>query len=246
MFPTIDLMNLFKINDSLKISENIKKLIDEKLYKLFNNKRPVDPALGETLTYWQYWLHTATIKHGQILEEVVLELCKEKLKNFTVWEDREFRVTQRALNIAADPQQDILKVKLPYPGKTKKSIQIDMLIYDTKNKTLNSYEIKRGSGTHDRQKKEKMLQDLLTAHMHLESYGREEKKLEIKDVNSYVISVFGKELLSPEWKKFSINGFEEIDKHFKTDISKGIEDSNTYFRNLLIQNANKKFSKKEI
>ena len=243
MFPTEDLMHSFNVHKKVNISKNIKELIDKKLDRLFSSKRETDPALGEELTYWQYWLHTATIKHGQILEEVVMEIVRNKLQNCIVWEEKKFKVTQRSLNIAADPQSDILNIKMPYPNRAKKTIQIDMFIYNPKNFSFNSYEIKRGHGTHDRQKKEKMVADLLTTHMHMDDYAKKEKKIKVDTIGSYVISVFGKELLSPEWQKFSINGFKEIDKHFKTNISTDIVNSNNYFRDQLILNANKKTSK---
>tara|TARA_X000000950_G_C13824580_1_gene623439 strand:+ start:437 stop:1366 length:930 start_codon:yes stop_codon:yes gene_type:complete len=216
------------------LDAEIKFIIDAKLQKLFSKIKPVDPGLGKNLTYWHLWLHGASIAQGQILEDIVLRVVKNKLSNCMVWEDKEFPISQRALTISADQnnqnKNDVLEVLLPYPGNdATQKIQIDMMIYNPEDKSLSSFEIKRGWGVHDRQKKQKIVSDLLNTHMHLKSYGIAKHKLDVKKTNTFVLSVLGKELMPPKWRNFSINGMKELDNYLHTNISDDVQNSLNYF-----------------
>ena len=100
--------------------------------------------------------------------------------------------------------------------KNKNTISLQWCVLDVKQQLK------------DRGKKEKVTSELLTTHMHLKSYGQE-KGFVIDKVGSYIISVFGKELMSPRWRNFSINGLKALDEHLNINISNEVNKSIQYY-----------------
>ena len=228
------------------MNEKIKKLIDDKLDKLFNHKadpNDYDPAFTKTQNKLRHVLHVATIMHGQMLEEAYLYALEEKLQNCQVWEDKEFKVSNDALQISTN-QNDmrVLETYLPYGecakiGTRNKTNQVDVIIYNKEKKSITAYEVKRGGSHHDRQKKEKLLADIIATHVLLKDYG-EQKGLEIKERSALLISHLGEDLLSPSWRHLQING-DKVDGHFKTDISSEIKKAENYWIDIFNQKYNK-------
>ena len=107
-------------------------------------------------------------------------------------------------------------------------MQIDTIVYDKINETLNCYEIKRGNGLHDAGKRRSILRDLLCAQVLLKSYG-EKKGLEVVSASSRIIFYYGQCSIR---KPFSLTR-DELDEHFNFEVMKHVEDVNEFFRKRL-------------
>src|SRR5262245_21031044 len=63
-----------------------------------------------------------------------------------------------------------LRSQLPY-GESKRTLQIDIVVYDTLHRSIRTYEVKRGNGEHDAGKVRSIWRDLICTHVLLKSYG---------------------------------------------------------------------------
>lgn len=229
----------------MKLSENIKSFCNKKIDHLFSDQNwekqkkkkekqnSTDTIFSETDARTKYILHTATIMHGQCIEEIYLEAVKLLCDNLEVWEEKKFKVSKHALDISTDQaNNEVMKYELEYGDvaiiKTKKkTTQIDIITYDKVKKEISSYEIKRAGSHHDRQKKEKIIADIVATKILLKSYG-EQKGLDVASTRSYVIAHMNVPLLTPEWMKLQING-SDLDEHFDEPVSYQIENGLRYF-----------------
>tara|TARA_B110000503_G_scaffold130634_1_gene204247 strand:+ start:308 stop:1048 length:741 start_codon:yes stop_codon:yes gene_type:complete len=238
----LDLNDFFDLI-RVEMNDAIKGLIDQKLNKLFNHAadpEKYDPAFTKTQNKLRYILHVATIMHGQMLEEAYLCALREKLQRCEVWEDKSFKVSNDALQITTQlNDQRVLETFLPYGecakiGKKNKTNQVDIIIYDKDKKNITAYEVKRGGSPHDRQKKEKLLGDLIATHVLLKDYGKQ-KGLEINKSSAFIISHLGTDLVNPNWRHLQING-DEVDSHFETDISTETKKAEEYWLKIFNEN----------
>lgn len=229
------------------LNPKVKDFCDKKVTKLFSDsywkksqekkrkKGNLDELFSEKDARTKYILHTATIDHGHLVEELYLKSIESLCNNLVVWEDKRFKISKHASNISNDQDnKNIEDYNLDYgeaffkSGK-KVTNQIDVFTYNKSSKTLSSYEIKRGGGHHDRQKKDKLLADILATLILMKSYGKKEKNLDVKHARSFVISHMNQDLIHPSWKKIQING-RDVDKHFKAPISEQINLGLEYFK----------------
>jgi hypothetical protein len=231
----------------MNVSEEIKSICDKKIDHLFSDKNwekqkkkkeasgSVDDIFTETDARTKYILHTATIMHGQCVEDIYLEAIKLLCDDLEVWEEKKFKVSKHALDISTDQaNKDVMKYELEYGDvaiikKKKKTTQIDILTYNKNNKEISSYEVKRAGSHHDRQKKEKIIADIVATKILLKSYG-EQRGLEIKSTRSFIIAHMNVQLLTPEWIKLQIYG-KDLDEHFDEPISYQIKQGLEYFKN---------------
>ena len=230
-----------------ELNTKVKTFCDKKVEKLFSDnywnklqekkrkKGNLDELYNETDARTKYILHTATIDHGHLVEELYLKSIETLCKDLIVWEDKKFKISKHASNISNDQDnKNIESYNLDYgeafikSGK-KVTNQIDVFTFNKKNKTLCSYEIKRGGGHHDRQKKDKLLADILATLILMKSYGKKVKNLDVLSAKSFVISHMNQDLVHPTWKKIQIYG-RDIDKHFNAPVSEQIELGLDYFK----------------
>lgn len=222
------------------LNDKLRDSIDDKISHLFNLKdkkiqsKKFDPAFTVVQNKLRYILHTATIMHGQMLEEVYLTVLKEELTDYEVWEEKEFCVSEDAFSVSSrQVSSNILNTSLPYGdcarinGKEKKN-QVDVIVYHKPSKKICAYEIKRGGSPHDRQKKEKLVADIIATKILLKSYAENVKNLEIKEGEAFLISHLGTKLLPPQWMNLQING-NDVDSHFGKEISARVEDAESYW-----------------
>ena len=149
-------------------------------------------------------------RHGLILERAILEQLKTR-PELTVWTDEEFQVPPNADLIASGALKNPSSIsgnELSYctGGRT---LQIDAIVYHNETRTLRAYEIKRGFGNHNSQKKGAMMRNALCVQLLLKSYGQS-KGLDASSVGSHVIFYYGKLSARPP---IGIKG-SELDDHF--------------------------------
>jgi len=179
--------------------------------------------------------------HGQMLEEVYLSVLREALSDCVIWEEKKFCVSEDAYTISSRQiSADILKTSLPYGdcatiNKKEKKNQVDVIVYHKPTKVISAYEIKRGGSHHDRQKKEKLVADIIATKILLKSYAENIKNLEIKESRAFLVSHYGINILTPQWMSLQING-KDVNNHFGTNISSKIEDAENFWISLFNKN----------
>ena len=216
--------------------EAVKKIIDEKIEALFNkqaNPNDYDPAFTKSQNKSRYVLHTATIMHGQMLEVAYLTSLKRELNDCIVWEDKNFKVSRDALSVSTEQSDKrVLETFLPYGecvkiGNREKKTQVDAIVYNNNTKKVTAFEIKRGGSHHDRQKREKLLADIIATQVLLKDYTGQ-KGYEVKDAKALLISHMGTKLLQPDWTHLQING-NKVDKYFGKNIIQHITAAENYW-----------------
>jgi len=218
------------------MKEEIKRTIDEKIKALFNKPADpddYDPAFTKPQNKLRYVLHTATIMHGQMLEVAYLNALKKELTDCNVWEDKSFKVSRDALSVSTE-QSDrrVLETFLPYGecvkiGNREKKTQVDAIVYNNNTKKVTAFEIKRGGSHHDRQKKEKLLADIIATQVLLKDYTVQ-KGYEVKDAKTLLISHMGTQLLQPDWTHLQING-NKVNEYFGNDIIQHVTAAENYW-----------------
>ena len=105
-----------------------------------------------------------------------------------------------------------------------RTLQIDAIVYHKETRTLRAYEIKRGFGNHDSQKKEKLIRNALCVQLLLKSYGQS-KGLDPVSVGSHIIFYYDKLSVPPP---IGIKG-SELDDHFGFPVRDAVETVNERF-----------------
>src|SRR5262249_38826253 len=105
-------------------------------------------------------------RHGTILERAMLESLRESNRH-KVWREDKFRVSRAADQIIGQAADAAM---LPY-GESVRTLQIDMMVFDSADQTLRAYEVKRGFGKFDAGKIRSIRRDLIVTQMLLKSYG---------------------------------------------------------------------------
>lgn len=211
--------------------EKIAPLIEETVERLNSKEFRRDPIGGEHFSKIVSVMSSAYKRHGFILEKAILERLSEN-ENFEVWEDRAFAVNSVAdhlVDASIDAPEELINTLTSYSADaSKRTLQIDTIVYDKINKTLSCYEIKRGNGLHDAGKRRSILRDLLCAQVLLKSYG-EQRGLEVVSARSRIIFYYGQCSIR---KPFSLTK-DELDEHFNFEVMKHVEEANEFFRKRL-------------
>lgn len=233
------------------MQNGVKDLIDLKIKTLFGKppKKKFDPLFTKNQNKLRSILHTATIKHGHVLEAVYLNAVRSEKKTFKVWSEPEFCISAEAHNKSKNQtSKRILESTEPYGecmlvGKKQKprKIQVDVIVYDHINEEVTAYEIKRGGVAHDRGKKESIIADVIAVQVLLKDYA-EQRNLKVKRAKSLIISHYGAALTKNEWKELQING-DEVDSHFDAEISKYASEAEEYWIKCFNQNYNELMEK---
>lgn len=213
----------------------MKPLVDQTIEKLDKKEFKQDP-IGQKLTKTVSIISSAYKRHGFIIEQALLAHMKSN-PNLECWEEKKFYIPNPVSHAVTSQLEDIEKlfeIHHEYIDldkileKKPKKIQVDLLVYNKKLKTLNSYEIKRGNGRHDAGKQKAILRDLLHNRALLKSYGKK-RGFEIEKVKSWIYFHYGIGTIGKEGDKiFKISG-REIDDHFGFSIYDEIEEINRYF-----------------
>jgi hypothetical protein len=168
-------------------------------------------------------------RHGNIIEKAILAQLTAR-PELTVWSDKKFQVQKAAdliVNLGSNSPSDISNINesdLDY-GEGGRTLQIDAIVYHREARTLRAYEIKRGFGTHDSQKKKDMIHNALCVRRLLKSYGRS-RGLDPTSVGSHIIFYYG--LRSEVAPPIGIRG-SELDAHFGFPVRDAVETVNARF-----------------
>ena len=119
---------------------------------------------------------------------------------------------------------DGFRSQLPY-GDTARTVQVDIVVYDNLNRSLRTYEVKRGNGEHDAGKVRSIMRDLICTHVLLKSYGGG-RGHEVDHSEAKIIYYYGVRSIPPPISLVR----EDLDEHFDYPVVEAVEQVNAYFR----------------
>lgn len=207
--------------------DRVAPIVDDTIRALAKVKFSDDPIAGEKYSRATSIVSSAYKRHGRILEIALRESLRDSNRH-EVWLDDRFRVSREADAIAST--QDLpacLMTTLPY-GDSVRTLQIDMISFDSADKFIRAYEIKRGNGQFDAGKIRSITRDLKCVQVLLKSYGGL-CKFKPAGAESKIIFYYGIRSIPSPW---SLVG-NELDEHFGFPVQERIEEANAYFRGKL-------------
>src|SRR5262245_61163197 len=207
--------------------DRVKPLVDATVKRLAGKKFRGDPIAGDQYARATSIVSSAYKRHGKILETAIFERLRDN-NRFSVWTDRLY-----AVSVAADAlyqsssREDCLRSQLPY-GEAKRTLQVDIIVYNSLNRSLRTYEVKRGNGEHDAGKVRSIIRDLICTHVLLKSYGQR-RGHDIDHAEAKIIYYYGVRSVPAPLSLVR----EELDEHFEYPVVDAVEQVNAYFRDRL-------------
>jgi len=209
--------------------DRVKPIVDQTISTLASARFIVDPIAGEKYSRLTSIISSAYKRHGTILEFALRESLRESNRH-RVWREEAFRVSRAADQIVGQQTDEAYdSTVLPY-GEGIRTLQIDMMVYDSADQTLRAYEIKRGNGQFDAGKIRSIKRDLIVTQMLLKSYG-ETFNLAPKRAEARIIFYYGRRSIP---RPYSLIG-TELNEHFGFPVYNFVEDANAYFKNRLYE-----------
>src|SRR5262249_26932270 len=188
--------------------ERVAPVVDETIRALAKTKFIQDPIAGMKYSRATSIVSSAYKRHGRILETALRESLRESNRH-KVWQEGRFRVCPAACAILGSQSEDACRqTTLPY-GDSVRTIQVDMVAFDSADRTIRAYEVKRGAGQFDAGKIRSIKRDLMCVQVLLKSYG-ELAKLKPIAAESRIIFYYGVRSIPRPWSLIK----EELDAHF--------------------------------
>jgi hypothetical protein len=207
--------------------ERVKPLVDETVRRLAIKAFRNDPIAGGRYARATSIVSSAYKRHGKILEAAIFERLRDN-NRLSVWTDPAYAVSGAAdALVGSSTRADCFKSQLPY-GEAKRTLQIDMVVYDNLNRSLRTYEVKRGNGEHDAGKVRSLMRDLICTHVLLKSYG-DNRGHNVDLAEAKIIYYYGVRSIPAPLSLVR----DELDEHFEYPVVEAIEQVNAYFRDRL-------------
>jgi hypothetical protein len=203
--------------------DQVKSIVDQTITTLASADFDVDPIAGEKYSRQTSIISSAYKRHGTILERAMLQSLRESNRH-KVWREDKFRVSRAADQIIGQAADAAL---LPY-GEGIRTLQIDMMVFDSADQTLRAYEIKRGFGKFDAGKIRSIRRDLAVTQMLLKSYG-ETFGHKAEKAEARIIFYYGRRSIP---RPYSLVG-SELNDHFGFPVYDLVEEANAYFKQQL-------------
>jgi hypothetical protein len=205
----------------------VRPFVDNTISALSNVDFRDDPIAGRKYARATSIVSSAYKRHGKIIERALYERLRQN-NRLSVWTDDTFCVSPAAENtFSTSSHTDCLVSELPY-GQSKRTLQIDLTVFDEVSGGLSAYEVKRGNGNFDSGKIRSVMRDLLCTHMCLKSYGKA-RGHPVQSAEAKIIFYYGVRSIP---KPYSLVR-EELDDHFQFPVAEAIEEVNGYFVVLL-------------
>jgi hypothetical protein len=154
----------------MSFMERVTPVVDETIRALAKVKFVEDPIAGVGYSRATSIVSSAYKRHGRILEFALRESLRESNRH-TVWNDDAFKVSREADALANTQDLDACRqTTLPY-GNSIRTLQFDMVAFDSADESIRAYEIKRGNGQFDAGKIRSIARDLKCIQVLLKSYG---------------------------------------------------------------------------
>jgi hypothetical protein len=207
--------------------ERVKPLVDETVRRLAVKAFRDDPIAGGRYARATSIVSSAYKRHGKILESALFERLRDN-NRLSVWSDPAFAISAAADGLVhSSSRADCFKSHLPY-GDAKRTIQVDIVVYDNTSRSLRTYEVKRGNGEHDAGKVRSLMRDLICTHVLLKSYGQD-RGHQVDHSEAKIIYYYGIRSIPAPISLVR----EDLDEHFEYPVVEAVEQVNTYFRDRL-------------
>jgi hypothetical protein len=209
--------------------ELLDPVIDATIQRLNGRDFIPDPIAGPHFSRIVSVMSSAYKRHGSIIERAILEHLKGR-PELTVWADVAFQIASNADLIvtgALSNPASIVGNDLSY-SHGHRALQVDLLVYHNEERTLRGYEIKRGFGAYDAQRRLSLLRNALCLQLLLKSYGQS-RGLDPSSVSSHVIFYYDNLSLPPP---IGIKG-SDLDEHFGFPVTDAVETINARFKDRL-------------
>jgi hypothetical protein len=207
--------------------DRVKPLVDETVRRLAIKAFRSDPIAGSKYARATSIVSSAYKRHGKILEAAIFERLRDN-NRLSVWTDPTYAVSAAAdALVHSSTRADCFKSQLPY-GEAKRTLQIDIVVYDTLNRSLRTYEVKRGNGEHDAGKVRSIMRDLICTHVLLKSYGQV-RGHDVDHAEAKIIYYYGVRSVPAPVSLVR----DELDAHFEYPVVEAVEQVNSYFRDRL-------------
>jgi hypothetical protein len=211
----------------MSFMERVAPVVDETITALSKVRFVEDPIAGVRYSRATSIVSSAYKRHGRILEIALRESLRESNRH-KVWQDSTFRVSREADALASTQELEACRqTSLPY-GQSARTLQIDMVAFDSADQSIRAYEIKRGNGQFDAGKIRSITRDLKCIQVLLKSYG-EVCKLKPLAAESKIIFYYGVRSIPRPLSLVK----SELDDHFGFPVVERIEQANDYFRTKL-------------
>lgn len=207
--------------------DRVKPLVDETVRRLATKAFRDDPIAGSRYSRATSIVSSAYKRHGTILEAAIFERLRDN-NRLSVWTDPHFSVSAAAdALVHSSTRSDSLRSQLPY-GEAKRTLQVDIAVYDNSSRSMRTYEVKRGNGEHDAGKVRSIMRDLICTHVLLKSYG-ESRGHSVNHAEAKIIYYYGVRSVPAPLSLVR----EELDEHFEYPVVEAVEQVNTYFKERL-------------
>lgn len=207
--------------------DRIRPVVDETIRTLAKTRFVEDPIAGAKYSRATSIVSSAYKRHGKILEAALREGLRESNRH-QVWQEDLFRISRGADSLINTlTLAECAQSSLPY-GEALRTLQIDMVAYDSADNTIRAYEIKRGNGQFDAGKIRSIRRDLMCVQLLLQSYG-EVARLKPIAAESRIIFYYGVRSIPRPWSLVK----SELDSHFGFAITDYVEEANQYFKDRL-------------
>ncbi|TWI73624.1 hypothetical protein IQ16_01762 [Bradyrhizobium huanghuaihaiense] len=203
--------------------DRVKPIVDQTISTLASADFETDPIAGEKYSRQTSIISSAYKRHGTILERAMLESLRESNRH-KVWREDAFRVSHAADQLIGHQADMAL---LPY-GESIRTLQIDMMVFDSADQTLRAYEVKRGFGKFDAGKIRSIRRDLIVTQMLLKSYG-ELAGYKAERAEAKIIFYYSRRSIP---RPYSLVG-PELNDHFGFPVYDLVEEANVYFKQQL-------------
>jgi hypothetical protein len=209
------------IRDTL---ERLRPFIDDTIDKLRQSTFREDPIAGRKYSRATSIISSAYKRHGQLLDRALLERLKD-CPHLKVWREDDFKLSHESRQELHLHQrlEKCLRIELEY-GDRERAIPVDIIVFDERDSSLKSYNMKRGNGSYDGGKRRIIQDDLLRTNMLLRDYGAK-AGVDASSAHAHIIFYYG--LLSLP-RPLALAG-PDLDEHFDFPVVQSIEAVNAYF-----------------
>jgi hypothetical protein len=205
--------------------DRVAPVVDDTIRALARTRFVQDPIAGMKYSRATSIVSSAYKRHGRILETALRESLRESNRH-RVWQEDAFKVSRAADALVGSQSEDACRQSaLPY-GEKVRTLQVDMVAFDSADQIIRAYEVKRGNGQFDAGKIRSIKRDLMCVQVLLKSYGQELAKLNPVAAESRIIFYYGVRSIPRPWSLVR----DELDNHFGFPVVAGIEEANEYFR----------------
>ena len=209
--------------------ERVTPVVDETIRALAKKKFMQDPVAGLKYSRSTSIISSAYKRHGRILETALRESLRESNRH-KVWHEDAFRVSRAADTLVGSQSEDACRLTtLPY-GDSVRTLQVDMVAFDSADEKIRAYEVKRGFGQFDAGKIRSIKRDLMCIQVLLKSYGQT-ANVAPAAAEARIIFYYGRRSIPRPWSLVR----DDLDEHFGFPIVEKVEQANGYFRERLYE-----------